>query len=443
MGEVQSLVQGHKLIETPALKTFIDLFERHSIPFESSSIFLEYDLRDGRGENWLTSDSVGGVDASRWRTLGTWNESLVDEDLPAFPLPDLLREAIRNYATYEGGCSGSPELFKYADREDFRNLDQRKQEYVDLWRRSVNFNYLTYDFRQLDLLNDIDAGSVDGFLPIIFSPNLDCIGCGSAAFGAHYIPPALYVDLMVCRNDGTEAVEVQDLFGSVDFSSRLREYDPATPPGSERFGLAPLILAPGESFLVVQRLLFRTRSGTTYIGSQPIVQQPAIYGATHLPKGVVVGGEAVAFEGRSHNALVLASYAGENSCPYLESWCPSAREWIEHGKILTQCDSLEKAGSETCSFRDVRSRFRLSEREHEDTVLTGATLEVSFADGANKSFTHPNAIHNLSLGESVELEFEISAELLSQAVRSSLTLTGYYQKFGAERVEALATQRCA
>lgn len=443
LGEVQSLVQGHTLIETPALETFIDLFERHSIPFESNSIYLEYDLRDGRGENWLTSDSVGGVDASRWRTLGTWNELHVDEDLPAFPIPDLLRQAIRNYATDNTGNNGSLGLFKYADREDFRDLDQRKQEYVDLWRRSIDFDYPTYDFRQLDLLDDLDAGSVDGFLPIIFSPNLYGVGCGSAAFGAHYIPPALYVDLMVCRNDGTEVVEVEDLFGSVDLTSRLRAYDPTTPPGAERFGLAPLTLAPGESFLVVQRLLFRARSSSTYVGPEPIVQQPAIYGATHLPKGVVVGGEAIAFEGRSHNALVLASYAGENSCPYLESWCPNAQEWIEHGKILTENDSPGKAGSDTRSFRDVRSRFRLSEREHEDTFLTGAILEVSFANGANKNFTHPEATLNLSLGETVEIEFELPAEVMSQAIRSSLTLTGYYQKFGAERVEALATTLCA
>lgn len=439
IGDIQSLVRGHKIVETPALSTFTRLFEAYSIPFEDSSILINYDMRDGESGGSLTSEGDNSIDVSRWRTLGVWNNAYSQEDLPTFPIPEQLRIADNVTPADEYRSYNAAVFLRYAVRDDFLDLERKKRDYIRLWKKKVNSEITNYDFGQLDLFNELDAGSVEGFFPLVFSPKLSILGCGSPAFGSHYVPPALYVDVMVCRNDGTQTVEIEDMFGDVDQVSKLREYNPSTPSGADRFGFAAVKLAPGESFIVVQRLLFRSPS-EVWIGEKKIDQQPAVYGPTHLPKGVVVGGEAVAFEGRSHNALILASYGGENSCPYLESWCPRAQEWIEHGKVLTQCNAAEETGSDTLNFRDLRSRFRLSEREHEDTVLIGAVLNVTYLNGETETFTHQNATVDLSLGECIELKFDLSAEVIAQAKHSSLTLSGYYQKFGTDRVAALATK---
>lgn len=297
-------------------------------------------------------------------------------------------------------------------------------------------------FGNLYMLADIDAGSVHGFVPLLFDPRFGVQECDGMPYGgAVFVPPALYVDVAVCRNDGARPIEIEDMFGASDATDRLRHYDPATPPQAERFGWAPVSLAPGESLLAVQRLLFGAKPTTIYNDEgveERIVPHRAIFGPTHLPKGVIVEGTRVAFNGRSHNAVILASFANCCSCPYLESWCPRAGEWIEHGKVLTTCDSPEMAGSETRCFPGTRTRFRISEREHEETTLKSASLTLTLEDGTAHVFQLPGAARSLSIGESCELEFDVPMDIAARAIRSALTLSGHYEKFTKARFEGCA-----
>lgn len=433
IGEYQRLVRGHQLIDTPALSTFTRLFEKHSRAFEPDNMEVQFDMR-GQGLSGHVEKPVPFESGLRWRSLGVWWDTILSYAyLPFFPLPSELRRAMTS------PNDGGETFLRFATPADFSDMDSKTSEYLALWQSSSGVSNDQIDFGNLSLLVDIEAGSVPGFLPLIFDPRFGSFGgCDVQLFGgAKYMQPALYVDVVICRNDGTDPIRIDDMFGATDPTERLRPYDPATPPQAERFGWAPITLAPGQSCLAVQRLLFGAEK-TQMPDGEEIKPKRAVYGATHLPKGVIVDGAPVPFNGRSHNAVILASFANCCSCPYLESWCPRAQEWIEHGKVMTEFTSPEKAGSDIRHFPELRTRFRLSEREHEDTTLTGAALTVTLEDGSNTVIHHPDAKRLLSIGECCELIFDVPHAVAARAVRSSLTLSGYYQTFSKERFDACA-----
>lgn len=428
IGDYQALLRGHRLIDTPALATFTRLFEKHSFAFEPSNVEVAYDLRGDAlsGQEVLWANDLAGP---RWRTLGVWDETL-QIYLPSFPLPDLLRKAVANR-------SGpyNERFLRHAGRSDFENIDQKKKDYAAFWSANIGDLDVPVGFGNVAMLAEIDAGSVAEFVPLVFSDSVyvgDCDGVTYA--GVYFLPPALFVDVAVCRNDGTKPVEIEDFIGAADPTERIRAYDPRTPPEIERFRWDPVSLAPGESALIVQRLLFAGQPKEGALEGVPL--QRAVYGPTHLPKGVMVAGEAVTFDGRSHNAVILASFAGCCCCPYLESWCPRAREWIDHGTVLAECNAPEKAGRDTRLFTGARTRFRLSEREHEDTTLTTATLVLTLEDGRTRRFVHPAADLQLTLGESAVLDFEVPKTVAARATHSALTLEGHYQRFSPARLAA-------
>lgn len=426
-GAYQGLVSDHRLIPTPALNAFQRLFEAHSFAFEPENIEIAYDMR-GNGLSGQETIFSGQTDLPRWRTLGVWDETL-GLYRPAFPLPDLLRQSL------SGSEPSGQNFLRYAERADFEDLDDRIARYLDLWSSHSDIGDATPGFGNLALLSEIDAGSVPEFVPIFFEPGVSGGGCdGVPSAGAYYVPPALQIDVVVCRNDGAVPITIEDAIGAVDATESLRPYDPTTPPGAERLGWPPTTLAPGESLMAVQRLLFGALP--TYAdGDDPIPTSRAVYAPTGLPKGVLVDGQATAFEGRSHNAVILASFANCCCCPYLESWCTRSGEWIDHGKMLAGRDAPEKAGAETRRFGDVRTRFRLSEREHEDTYIDGATLEVTLEDGTIWATTHPGgAALTLSIGESRLLDFAVPAKIAAKARGSALTLRGHYVKFAPDRL---------
>lgn len=433
--DYQNLVRGHRLVDTPVLATFNRLFEAHSFAFEPQNIELQYDMH-GRGLSGIEvmGDDYGdGIEARRWRTLGVWDDTL-GLYFPAFPLPELLRQSLQN----PFDTSFNRQFLRFATRTDFQDLSAKIEEYTNLWGASVENNAFARSFGNLGLLAEIDAGSVDGFLPLIFDANFGHDDCsGEPRGGAVYSPPALYVDVAVCRNDGKESIQIDDMFGAAETTTSLRAYDPATPPQEESFGWSPVTLAPRESLLTVQRLVFG--ADPVSIGDNESVKtKRAVYGSTQLPKGFIVDGQRFAFDGRSHNAVILASFANCCSCPYLESWCARAEEWIDHGKVLTACDAPEKAGKDTRRFNDLRSRFRISEREHEDTTLTGATLTLTLDDGTSHIVPHLDAVRRLTIGESVELVFDIPADFAVRATHSALTVFGHYEKFTQARFEERA-----
>ena len=423
-GRYQDLVDGHKLIDTPAARTFEFLIENFSYAFEPFGLTLQF---DGRGDaEQTTARDVLQDNPGRWRTLGVWDDPEWN-DWPLFPLPDALRRAM------QGGDDQPMRFLRFANPSDFDGLNEKVDAYLRLWdshpEGGINIDYLG----NLRLLDHIRAGTVDGFLPLVFDANFGFEGCTGDPFGgAHYVPPALYLDLAVSRNEGSAPVNIADFFGAVNNSDGLRSYQSRTPDGAVPFGLQPTLLNPGESVVMVQRLLFGALPFSLFDfdnNEEKFVPKRAEYGPTHLPKGVVVDGTPVAFDGRSHNAVIVGSYYARGSCPYLYSWWGETKEWVQLGKILTECIGPDQAGQERRTFNGLRNRFKTVEREHERSTLLSYELILHLTDGEVVHLTHSMRPKVLNIGETYEVLFDLPRNVEQNAVAScELVVTGFYEK---------------
>lgn len=439
--EYDALLAGSQLIETPALDTFETLLRQYSYaiePYDGMQMTVDF---DGREDGIKATSTDFPAREKRFRTLGAWDD-LEPDSLPFFPLPDELRRALS--APNEDIAE---DFLRYATQKDFQRLPEKKREYTKLWREQagqIGKEAQLDDLGNLDLMKHIGAWKVQGFLPLYFSTVYQD-DCTSMVYGgAHYVPPALYVDAMVCRNTGTSPLRIDDFFGAADEADGLRPYSPATPPGVRTFGWRSVELAPGESIVAVQRLTFAAFDQDDPQTNSTRSFARAIYGPTQLPKGFVMGGERYPFEGRSHNALIVGSYAGRGSCPYLSSWCDQAQEWVHLGKVITECNSPEREGEDCREFHDLRTRFKLVEREHEQTTLRSVALEIETQDGDVIHLPAPDSVVpesarlpvTLDIGQMVEFAFTLPKNVRpTDVVKTRLRLRGYYQYYLQEDFE--------
>ncbi|MEM8679508.1 MAG: hypothetical protein AAGF97_09170, partial [Planctomycetota bacterium] len=108
-------------------------------------------------------------------------------------------------------------FLRYAVRSDFENIDEKMREYAAFWRANIGDLDIPFGFGNVAMLADIDAGSVPDFVPLVFSDSLVVGECDGVSYaGVYFLPPALYVDVAVCRNDGTTPVEIEDFIGAAD-----------------------------------------------------------------------------------------------------------------------------------------------------------------------------------------------------------------------------------
>lgn len=439
-GGYDAIISGSQPMETKTLGVLEGLIQDYSFAFEPETMRVNFDGReDGAG----VSETAHEVQGARFRTLGVWDNPYPDK-LPFFPLPDELRRAMSEPTGYR------PDSFlRFANRNDFNELTNKKNEYFQMWRdgsgrldeiAQSNLEGDFDDLGNLNLMKHIDAGAIDGFLPLYYSPMHYSECTGNIHGGAHFAPPALYVDAAVFRNTGTIPLEIEDFFGADDTNTVLRRYSPETPAGETRLHWRPIELAPGESVVAIQRLLFAALPQLDENTQPTRWFQRAIFGPAQLPKGIIMNGESFPFDGRSHNSLIVSSYAGKGSCPYLSSWCDQAKEWVQLGKVLTHCNKPELEGEDSREFLDKRTRFKLVEREHERTTLRFAELEVEMRNGEIVHLEPANCIWPviLDIGQMIELNFTIPDDLHAKdMIKTRLRLRGYYVNYQEEDV-----QRC-
>ncbi|MEM8813084.1 MAG: hypothetical protein AAGF59_10740, partial [Pseudomonadota bacterium] len=399
-------------------------------------------LFDGRSDQGQLQESILR-NSSRYRTLGVWDEAN-QTTLPAFPSPRELRRAFQLPSN-----SVKHGFLRYANQSDFSDLDRKTSEFLSLWRRSgINSiqDVTLSGFGNLDMLAHIRAGSVDGFLPIFFSSING--QCGLDFGGPQYVPPALYIDAMVCKNTGTRPLDIEDFFGASDRTSGLRLYSPRTPPGEERLNWGPVSLAPGASVVGIQRLLFGAEDSYDFAQDRTLSFDRAVYGPTQLPKGLVIAGKGYAFDGRSHNALVVASYSEEGCCPYLSFWCDRAEEWVSLGKVITQYRRADLEGEETRTLDGLQTRFKLIEREYERSHIRALSLTVELHDGTEIDLcgrAHPVDDDLewpviLEIGQALEFAFDLPDGIDPEnVVRTRLTIRGYYENYTREDFERRRT----
>lgn len=429
--DFENMVASTHLIQNEPLRVFQDLMDRFSFPIESSIMTVEFDGR-GSSENASASQFAEGLN-NRYRTLGYWDEKEL-YTLPFFPMPDLLQRAFQDTSFDQQG------FLRFADSSDFINFNDKLQSYLGLWQSQTGEtsppNGRQFESpKSLDLLDHIQAGSVDRFLPLFFSSDIYIEGCSdSFTGGCAYVPPALYVDIAVCKNDGAEPIQIDDFFGATETSTRLRTYVSTTPDGARPLGWAPTQLAPGESVIAVQRLLFSAQPGLNYMNDRrdrsALRADRAVFGRTELPKGVIVDGQEFPFDGRSHNTLIFASVADGACCPYLYFWCDTAREWVSSGKVMVNNIGSAQTGEDAKTYPTLRSRFKLVEQEHERTFLSGMTRVIELSDGTTVEQVHPDCDVILDIGQSHEVSFELPANVAPQdVVATTLKMRGYYDKY--------------
>lgn len=425
LGDYESLLDGHQLIETPLLSTLRHLLQNYSFAVEPFGVTLEFDGR-AEGQNVQARGVINHT--ARWRTLGVWDDP---DSLPLFPLPDELRRAMRGDNTW------NQSFLRYANDDDFNSLDDKIDAYIKLWGSKPEETVDKTSLGNLELLRHIEAGSVDEFLPLIFSDHFGFDGCtGEPEGGAHYNPPALYIDVAVSRNDGREPVVIEDYFGVVEKQENLRSYNSSTPGGAERFGLNSIQLDPGKSVMLVQRLLFGALPYERSDMGLKVRSNRAVFGETNLPKGVVINSENIAFDGRSHNSVIIASYGARGSCPYLHSWCDMSQEWVTLGKVLTECVGEENSGQDSRRFFSLRTRFKLVEREHEETILHSICLKLTLDDHSTIMVPHNLKRSTLNIGESYEFSFDLPQGVSADDIGASeLLISGFYTKYGERKLQ--------
>ncbi|MBV1864901.1 MAG: hypothetical protein KUG74_10750 [Rhodobacteraceae bacterium] len=442
--DFEAMASSTHLIENKPLKTFQSLMDRYSYAFETYEMTVEFDGRGSQGK--VSGSPIEDGLNNRYRTLGYWDESNT-YTLPFFPIPNLLRRAFKDSSFQQHG------FLRFAGSHDFLNFEGQLADYLGLWQAGTGEDHTRnirwYTSKSLELLNHIQAGSVENFLPLFFTSNIQNLNCGGAfEGGGSYAPPALYVDIVVCKNDGTEPILVDDFFGANDTRVGLRAYDPNTPPESSPLSWGQIELQPGESVFAVQRLLFTAQPVLNVFNESNdlpnLRSQRAVFDQTELPKGVIVNGEAYPFDGRSHNSLILASYSDGGCCPYLYSWCETAQEWISSGKVMVDHIGVEKTAEDSKRYDGVRARFKLIEHEHERTFLSGLTRMLSLRDGTMIEQIHSDCEAVLDIGQSHEVSFDLPLHVDPEdIVTTTLTLRGYYDKYTMRHIQERREALCA
>lgn len=420
--DLDSIIAGTHIVENDTLRAFNALMEDFSTPFFANRVSVRFDGRDDQIRQDFTGSYLG---STRLRTLDTWDDAAFGQ-YPFFPLPAELERAF-----VDPSESNRFEFLRFATPRDFEDFEQKTEQYLSYWQREGGQTIGQELFGNLRMLEHIRAGSVDNFLPLFFASSSMVTCGGEPAGGAYYAHPPLLVDFMVCRNDGDAAIRIDDFVGANDPSSQLRVYNPTTPPDMDAFGWRPVELQPGESVIAVQRLLFSQRNGYAQYLEDPTIANRAVFGATQLPKGVVIAGEAFSFDGRSHNSMIaLSSDREEACCPFLMAWCELAQEWVTIGKVLTRCIGAELEGKDTRQFAGLQTRFKITEREHERTFLNRLSLTLNLQNGTRIDLPNPTLNLALDIGQSHEATFEIPKNLCpTHVVSSTLTLEGYYEKY--------------
>lgn len=432
--------QSH-IIQNNSLKTFEDLHSKFSSKIDYFKPNYQYVNAFGEQFEDGVNNTLLEVDIAA-RTLGVWDGAWTP---PTFPLPSEFLKRDWLSKTLPNGQYSRIEFIRFAKQEDFDEIPHNFKKYAKILGSSLrdrisDLGHAPSDSElmewlslgNLELLRYIKAGAISSFVPL-FAANDP--GCDSSdGIGILYDPPALFVDVAIIENTGSNRIILDDLLGEVDDQSNLRPYSNATANRLDRLNAGKTNLASGESLIIVQRLLFRSlKKILPDAGSIG-----AVYGPTQLPTGVLVDGVSVAFDGRSHNALVLVSELSELCCPHLDYWSEDSEEWVKTGNVLGGAEGEEKVRTDEMKFDGFIGKFRISEHEAEFSVVSEFSLDIILSDG-QKITLYPQ-INGKPLLRGQQLRVDYLEELIltfsrepdlvdSAIIRSVLKIRGFYKKY--------------
>jgi hypothetical protein len=227
----------------------------------------------------------------------------------------------------------------------------------------------------------------DDFIVIVGTYETDeCAGeDGRWLFG--YNARAIELEAILVENASDESMVIDGVLGSRSSQEGLRQAG-GSPSADTIAAQVATTLAPRKRLLVPIAIRFPAPTDDSLM--QPADDTPAIqrklgtmgftgnvgglrrlpakdfvFGPEIKPTGLQVGGRKIEFVRRTANFLDLTASAEIGSCPYLLSWSDDDEEWMEHGKVLHEGLGPEHEYTETITFSDFRSHYRLEEREAE------------------------------------------------------------------------------
>jgi hypothetical protein len=217
------------------------------------------------------------------------------------------------------------------------------------------------------------------------------------------------------------------------------------------FSIDPEVLSEFRKFREARDAIHSSAGANGFSGNVNAFQSPDpknyTYGPAMAVTGAVVNSVHVDFTSSPAPNFVNLTIGNEaGSCPYLLSWNEADREWISHGKILHKGQGRANTYTESRTFSDLRTHFRIEEREPEIAHLQRETLTIKFRDGSSQSFLPDRLSQPLETdrpmtllwGEAAEFSFAIPDSVKQgDVVETRLDITGYYDRYSNLPADAM------
>lgn len=166
--------------------------------------------------------------------------------------------------------------------------------------------------------------------------------------------------------------------------------------------------------------------------------------------GLAIGGETMEFDATPPNVILITASSEAGSCPILYTWDARAATWIRHGKVLHQAQTRVREASETVQFDGLVDRFRIAEEELERATIRQVSLRLELNGGRTLTLQREpqpagqvaqqaaDLVAELYANDEIEITFALPADLdAAQVIRSSFTVSGYYDRYAALLVSAV------
>jgi len=273
------------------------------------------------------------------------------------------------------------------------------------------------------------------------------------------------IDAVFVENVSKQPLVIGQLLGYRNANADLRvaESESASPANATPLDATSGTIAPGQTAIILTRILFllppdqltgfrkdrqsmdalRTAFGAGGFGgniSAYRVPNPKDYtfGPTLNVTGVLINSKRIDFAARSaRNFLELTASQEGASCPYLLSWDDSKQEWISDGKILEKGQGQNRAYTEIVTFPDLRTHFRIEEREPEFAHVQDVKLIIELRNGSTQTFSPVRSAVasdsgevNLMWGEAADFVFAVPDTVHADDVaQTRLEITGFYERY--------------
>jgi hypothetical protein len=131
------------------------------------------------------------------------------------------------------------------------------------------------------------------------------------------------------------------------------------------------------------------------------------------------------------------------SCPYLYAWDDQNSQWHSYGKVIRDARGQHLERIETIELSSFSTRFRLAEKEPEQSFIDHVELRVTLKDGSQVILRPTPAILvkrdrkrlQIPAFGSVEFTFRAPPWITRDLVeRTLLSITGYYEEIADARI---------